>query len=901
MKILILWFVFFNSLFGAINVELKTEDTKEVVDKIVNSINININSNKLQLTYKEALKLEKTINNQYKKNKKLFDKDLQQKNIKRTKLLKDRSKLENKISSAKQDLNIANSDFNLNNKRINILKKNIEDIKKSLEEKPNIKNIYATGVFIAYETTNINSQPNLIPKIYKFATKELRGKYVSIIERNLNHTLIREYKSIMSAKIESLDSIYKPVFIKENNIGRKLHFKVLFPKLFPYDQQKNQTKANDDISTENVFYIKTLDDLKSVKYIDTILSNDELDKIKEYITQSNKTNIEQQKALKELLNAYKDSRTKLKDDLKRTILEFKRYKKNISIYQKNIESKKKKLEELNNDYKKLSKKIESFKKELNSSTIITKKAMIFKIQSLDKFKKNLIELIKIELPRKLKDIQISNNRYEETQDKSSKMATKITQHYIKAKITPFYRVYKNEMGALVVLEIKMDKRKVLMKYLKLIEKYIDDLGVDKNSEYYKEYILYGMQNNHLDWSYNNLGIICEDIGKTKKDNLEKKRFWEVSKKLYEISIEINPKRAKSNLEDITYELHLLNYEFFSNILDSLESKQGFIEDIKQCISLIGIFKFVKFNFIDILLIFGYLAILFILIKKYQISKLKVVSIFTLVLLILFLSYHSYKMYNKIKLDKVLSELINNKTKKDIREDLSDLKILYFLDDKLKNDREFMIFMIRRNAWAIKFAGDKLKNNMIFLAESFLTNGLSVYFMDKKMINNKKVIMKLLHTLATKVDYYYMYHLFGLNYLNEELKDDKDIILEAMKYKDICSIRFASERLKDDKDVVLEAVKKSGWALEFASERLRDDKDIVLQAIKETRWAFEYADENLKKDRDFVLEAVRQNGIALQYADKSLKDDEEIVKVAIKQNKTALKYASQRLQKELKNQ
>jgi hypothetical protein len=31
--------------------------------------------------------------------------------------------------------------------------------------------------------------------------------------------------------------------------------------------------------------------------------------------------------------------------------------------------------------------------------------------------------------------------------------------------------------------------------------------------------------------------------------------------------------------------------------------------------------------------------------------------------------------------------------------------------------------------------------------------------------------------------------------------------------------YASGRLKDDKDLVLEAVKKNGCALEFASERL----------------------------------------------------------------------------------
>ena len=43
--------------------------------------------------------------------------------------------------------------------------------------------------------------------------------------------------------------------------------------------------------------------------------------------------------------------------------------------------------------------------------------------------------------------------------------------------------------------------------------------------------------------------------------------------------------------------------------------------------------------------------------------------------------------------------------------------------------------------------------------------------------------------------------------------------------------YASERLKDDKDIVLLAVKNSRYVLEYASQRLKDDKDIVLEAVK----------------------------------------------------------------------
>ena len=43
--------------------------------------------------------------------------------------------------------------------------------------------------------------------------------------------------------------------------------------------------------------------------------------------------------------------------------------------------------------------------------------------------------------------------------------------------------------------------------------------------------------------------------------------------------------------------------------------------------------------------------------------------------------------------------------------------------------------------------------------------------------------------------------------------------------------LSSVRLKDDQDIVLEAVKKIGYALNFASEGLKDNQDFVLKVVK----------------------------------------------------------------------
>jgi hypothetical protein len=80
----------------------------------------------------------------------------------------------------------------------------------------------------------------------------------------------------------------------------------------------------------------------------------------------------------------------------------------------------------------------------------------------------------------------------------------------------------------------------------------------------------------------------------------------------------------------------------------------------------------------------------------------------------------------------------------------------------------------------------------------------------------------------------------------ELKDDKGIVLEAVKQTgDV--LFHASDRLKDDPEIVLAAVKQDGDSLYFASDRLKDDKEVVLAAREKHFWPLDYASDRLQKE------------------------------------------------------
>lgn len=75
-----------------------------------------------------------------------------------------------------------------------------------------------------------------------------------------------------------------------------------------------------------------------------------------------------------------------------------------------------------------------------------------------------------------------------------------------------------------------------------------------------------------------------------------------------------------------------------------------------------------------------------------------------------------------------------------------------------------------------------------------------------------------------------------SYFRERWSDDREVVLCAVKHKlwhfPWTAFFSASDRLKDDKGVVLEAVKWEGQnALGSASLRCRDDPEIVRVAVE----------------------------------------------------------------------
>ncbi|QLH36727.1 MAG: DUF4116 domain-containing protein [Parachlamydiaceae bacterium] len=90
-------------------------------------------------------------------------------------------------------------------------------------------------------------------------------------------------------------------------------------------------------------------------------------------------------------------------------------------------------------------------------------------------------------------------------------------------------------------------------------------------------------------------------------------------------------------------------------------------------------------------------------------------------------------------------------------------------------------------------------------------------------------------------------------LPENLRDDEEVVLNALIHGTSDTLKDASTRLRGMEKIVLAAVEKHGAALEHASEELRRNKKIVLIAVHNYGYARKYiSSKELQDDPEILI-------------------------------------------------
>lgn len=191
-------------------------------------------------------------------------------------------------------------------------------------------------------------------------------------------------------------------------------------------------------------------------------------------------------------------------------------------------------------------------------------------------------------------------------------------------------------------------------------------------------------------------------------------------------------------------------------------------------------------------------------------------------------------------------------------------------------------------------------------------------------NDKKFILDYMNTTCVSI----------LQYLNNELRSDKEIVETSLFYEENdlqfvseplksnnefmkrmikihpMALKYLSNDLKNDKNLIMDVINGHGGnILAFAGENIRNDKEIILLALRIDSWPkgrnnyegsncylhyLEYLGENLKSDEEFLLSLIKFDGRVLYYASDSLKNNREFILTAYKVNSTSIKYVGKEL-------
>ena len=239
---------------------------------------------------------------------------------------------------------------------------------------------------------------------------------------------------------------------------------------------------------------------------------------------------------------------------------------------------------------------------------------------------------------------------------------------------------------------------------------------------------------------------------------------------------------------------------------------------------------------------------------------------------------SESLLKSINLDKIIKLEINNYYNKYNC-------LLEYSSDLLKNNRDFVLELVKQYGSYLEYASERLKNDRYVTLVAVKQDGSSLEYASERLKNDRDVVL-----IAVKESGY------ALEYASNELKDDYDIVLTAVK-RSGSALRYASKRLKNNYNIVIEAVTKEGDVLSEVSEEMRNNKSIVQVSIQKNGNNLRFASESLKNDPEVVLEAIKQDPGYFVHAGREIKNNRNFIAFAAKQKIKILYHISDELKKD----
>ncbi len=216
---------------------------------------------------------------------------------------------------------------------------------------------------------------------------------------------------------------------------------------------------------------------------------------------------------------------------------------------------------------------------------------------------------------------------------------------------------------------------------------------------------------------------------------------------------------------------------------------------------------------------------------------------------------------------------------------------------MEDERNFYFDMVKENLKNFNEIPSEYQHNKDFILD-VLEDYKESYRFNKDFYNNLADFLKKDKDIAYK---YFNGHSDRLEDIPAETFKDTESFKKL--YKDIggyyhCLNKFFPEELRDNKEFFLEAIKnKDADIIENACDEIKNDKDIALAILRYNSFGINDIPEGLKRDKEFMLNFIKENpkkNREVFYYLKELRGDKEFVTEFIKITKcpTYIKDASE---------
>lgn len=241
-----------------------------------------------------------------------------------------------------------------------------------------------------------------------------------------------------------------------------------------------------------------------------------------------------------------------------------------------------------------------------------------------------------------------------------------------------------------------------------------------------------------------------------------------------------------------------------------------------------------------------------------------------------------------------------------------LDFLSHTSSPLYENREFILFVLRKNGLALQYASHCLRNDIEVVNVAIENDFSALQYASNELRSCESVVLKAVRLHGAALEW-----ALGLS-------DNFEIVLTATKTWGL-AIEYAAPKFRRNRKIVLSAVSSDPVdVLPLLSEHWRSDPEVLrlslagdgnslplfapleqkltMQlcslAIESSPCSLRFLPAAERDDKELVLKAVSAKSCALAYASERLRDDKEIVRIALRKDPCSLKYASKRLRDDI---